>query len=293
MTELCQNRTGFLVKTASVKPDFVSKQCPNLKHCRAIKGFTLIELLVVIAIVAILAALLMPTLQSSKEKGNVTNCLSNLKQITVANILYSENNNDYLVPYAVDMMTSNRQRWCGTSENSSNNGSNAHYNPEASPLAPYIGGSGKISKCNSLKEPPKSFEQNCGGYGYNTLVGTKFPGEYSVEAYSAGFSLKKIRNTSKKIMFADSAVMVDKNGNWSSNPTTHGYSASIEAPGGTWPMNPTMHFRHNERAAISFCDGHANTMPLLESAYGDERYQLGFPCANNDEQREIFFDPNF
>ena len=239
MTELCQNRTGFLVKTASVKPDFVSKQCPNFKHCRAIKGFTLIELLVVIAIVAILAALLMPTLQSSKEKGNVTNCLSNLKQITVANILYSENNNDYLVPYAVDMMTSNRQRWCGTSENSSNNGSNAHYNPEASPLAPYIGGSGKISKCNSLKEPPKSFEQNCGGYGYNTLVGTKFPGEYSVEAYSAGFSLKKIRNTSKKIMFADSAIMVDKNGNWSSNPTTHGYSAGIEAPGGIWPMNPT------------------------------------------------------
>jgi prepilin-type processing-associated H-X9-DG protein len=247
---------------------------------------------VVIAVIAIIAGMLLPALSQAGERGRNANCLSNLKQITMANLLYAEASKDYLVPYATDMLGSNRHRWCGTSDTSSNFGS-ASYDPKAAPLAPYIGGSGKISQCNSLKEPPKSFEMNCGGYGYNTLVGTKNPGEYSPEAFSSGFALKRIKNVSAKIMFADSAIMVDSNGNWSSNPTTHGYSASIEAPGGDWIMNPTMHFRHNNYAAISFCDGHAENRTMLDSAYGDERYGLGHPCQNNDKDREKYFDPRF
>ena len=100
-------------------------------------------------------------------------------------------------------------------------------------------------------------------------------------------------------MFADSAIMVDDNGNWSSSPTRHGYSSSIEAPGpgddewGGWIANPTMHFRHNKRAVISYCDGHVETSPLIESAYGDERYLLGHPCSNNNEKRHEFFDPRY
>ena len=208
-------------------------------------------------------------------------------------MLYSDASDGYLVPYARDMMTSNKQRWCGTSESSSNNGSNADYDPTQSPLAHFIGGSGKISQCNSLKEPPKSFEKNCGGYGYNVLVGTLYPGEYSSAAYSSGFRIRRIKRTAQKIMFADSAIMVDSNGNWSSSPSHHGYSASLEAPGGDWLMNPTMHFRHGKRAAVSFCDGHGEMMPLLDSAYGDERYNLGYPCQNNNEDREKYFDPRY
>jgi prepilin-type N-terminal cleavage/methylation domain-containing protein/prepilin-type processing-associated H-X9-DG protein len=62
-----------------------------------IRGFTLVELLVVIAVIAILMAILMPTLKLAKDQGYAVVCVSNLRDLSLAWFTYAEENDSTLV----------------------------------------------------------------------------------------------------------------------------------------------------------------------------------------------------
>lgn len=65
---------------------------------RARPAFTLIELLVVIAVIALLATLLLPALARAKTHAQTIKCLNNMKQFSVAWLLYADDHNDVVVP---------------------------------------------------------------------------------------------------------------------------------------------------------------------------------------------------
>jgi len=72
-------------------------------------GFTLIELLVVIAIIALLAAILFPVFGRVREKSRQASCSSNLKQLGLAIIQYSQDNDEYMP--AEDVFDSSHGNW--------------------------------------------------------------------------------------------------------------------------------------------------------------------------------------
>ena len=109
------------------------------------RKFTLIELLVVIAIIAILAALLMPALQRARMAAQSAKCLSNLKQLGSAVIMYAGDNKEWL-PYATTQYS-----WpmtITTSGNGFTNDTNMFYQ-----IQNYLGSNKSVMYCPSYSDP--------------------------------------------------------------------------------------------------------------------------------------------
>ena len=86
-----------VVRAGRLKPGLQTRLGQAFSGCRGMRcGFTLIELLVVITIIAILAALLLPTLSKAKAKGQAIVCLNNLGQLQKAWLIYTDDHNDVM-----------------------------------------------------------------------------------------------------------------------------------------------------------------------------------------------------
>lgn len=74
-------------------------------------AFTLIELLVVISIVALLIAILLPTLKSARDAARALGCASNLRQFGLASFMYGEDNQEVILPYRRPGDAANNRNW--------------------------------------------------------------------------------------------------------------------------------------------------------------------------------------
>jgi prepilin-type N-terminal cleavage/methylation domain-containing protein len=138
-------------------------------HQRSSKGFTLIELLVVIAIIAILAAILFPVFAQAREKARQIACVSNMKQLGLAIMQYTQDN-DEKYPPALD--------W--GQEYSSGTDLTAHWSQKVLPYVksngiygcPDDAGAGNVDPINSWKGVIMSYAVN-GAISYPGMYGYK------------------------------------------------------------------------------------------------------------------------
>lgn len=236
------------------------------------RAFTLVELLCVCGVIALLTGLLLPSLAGAREAGRTAACSSSLRQLGIANDVYSSDNRASYAPGAPDFLV-NRTRWFGARVSASQ-----AFDSEGGPLSDYLGATGgaAVRRCGTFIPGTGvgAFERGCGGYGYNNaFVGVRGrwaanTGAWTVETDRSGAPVAAFANPTAVIGFADCAMFA---GPASANLVEYSFAEPRR-----WPANPSarpdpsLHFRHGRTsvnaggtaggAGVSWLDGHVTTV---------------------------------
>jgi prepilin-type N-terminal cleavage/methylation domain-containing protein len=231
-------------------------------------GFTVIELLVVISVIALLTAILIPALAASKNLAKMVVCKSHLRQLSIANLSYANDNHGYSVPGALNIDSANLHRWYGTRASIQD-----PFDTAKGPLVSYLGDvrlhCPQIVRYTDIAPSNEKYEHGNGGYGYNFIyIGSKIwsSGLENPDS-SESAKLTDIKQPQATLLFADTAMTTRVN----SESVIIRY-AFIEPrwfivdkePNPVWDPSPSLHFRHRGRTCTAWVDGHADNKKMAD-----------------------------